>query len=1725
MKRFSFRFLSQARVITAFVLAAAVAGACSEVTAPNTAEQEIVAGPGGDFAATDVSPPTVAILAPVNGATGVSTTARVVIQFSELMNLSTINSSTFTLSPQGGSPVAGVIMFHGSNRASFDVSSPMTTGTTYVVRVTSGAQDVSGNGVSPELTSTFTTSGTPPDVTSPTVTNVAPLNSATGVAVDSDIVVTFSEAMNATTINTASVTLTPTSGGSPVAAVVSYSSGPRTATLNPSSSLATSTSYTVNVTTAAKDLAGNSVTAFSSAFTTAAPVVDGTAPTVTNVSPTNGVTGVAVNADVIVTFSEPMNSGSISTSTFTLAPTSGGSPVPAVVSYNAGAGTATLNPSSSLAAGTSYTVNVTAGATDVAGNPLTAFTSSFTTSAAVGDVTPPTVSILAPANGATGVSTTVRVVIQFSELMNLSTINNSTFTLSQQGGSPLPGFIDFHGSNMVSFDVTSPMVAGTNYVVRVTSGAQDVAGNGVSPEFSSSFTTAGTAPDVTPPTVTNVSPVSGATGVAVGSDVVVTFSEAMNATTINAATVTLTPTSGGSAVAAVVSYSSGPRTATINPSASLTSSTSYTVSVTTGAKDLAGNSVTAFSSAFTTAAPAADVTPPTVTNVSPTNAATGVAVSSDIVVTFSEPMNGATVTTSSFTLTPTSGGSPVAAVVSYNSGAGTATLNPSANLAFSTSYTVNVTSGATDVAGNALTGFSSSFTTSAPTGDVTPPTVSIVAPANGATGVSTTLRVVIQFSEPMNLSTINNTTFTLSPQGGSPVPGFIDFHGSNIVSFDVSSPMITGTTYVVRVSSGAKDVAGNGVSPELTSSFTTAGTPPDVTAPTVTSVSPANAATGVAVGSDVVVTFSEAMNAGTITGSTFTLTPTSGGSPVAAVVSYSAGTATLNPSASLASSTSYTVNVTTGAKDAAGNSLTAFSSTFTTGDATAPTITAVSPTNNATGVGTNADVVVTFSETMNGGTITTSTFTLSPTSGGSPVAAVVSYDSGAGTATLNPSAGLAFSTSYTVNLSSGATDAAGNGLVPFASSFTTAAAPDVTSPTVTNVSPVNGATGVAVAADVVVTFSEPMNAATITASTVTLTPTSGGSPVAAVVSYSAGPRTATLNPSSNLAFSTGYTVNVTNGAADVAGNAVTPFSSSFTTGAAPDVTSPTVTNVSPANSSTGVALGADVVVTFSEPMNGASVTTSTFTLTPTAGGSPVAAVVSYNAGAGTATLNPSSNLGSSTSYTVNVTSGATDVTGNALTPFSSTFTTADVTAPTVISVSPLNNATGVAVGADVVVTFSEPMNSGTIGTSSFTLTPTSGGSPVAAVVSYNSGTATLNPTSSLASSTSYTVNLTSAATDVAGNALIAFSSAFTTADVISPTVTAVSPLNSATGVAVNADVVVTFSEPMNAATVTTSTVTLTPTSGGSPVTAVVSYSAGPRTATLNPSVNLATSTSYTVNATSGATDVAGNSLTPFSSSFTTAAPDVTAPTIVSVTPANRSVNIATNAQVRVTFNEPIDPATITSSTFQVVPWEAGVLKTPLSGTRTYDAATNTMIFQPSSVYLNHSSYHVKVNTGLKDIAGNSVSAATTTCFSPAAGAGDAMSMNGIWAGNNACEEVHWHLVLVQTGDQLSLGDCTSAPINCLTSAVSEAGRTILGGSACTPTTLGPPRICDVRTVSLTGTVTGASVNFTITMENGLTFTFNGTRSATGLNGNPFFTGVMSGATLTPVGMNLQREGL
>jgi hypothetical protein len=112
------------------------------------------------------------------------------------------------------------------------------------------------------------------------------------------------------------------------------------------------------------------------------------------------------------------------------------------------------------------------------------------------------------------------------------------------------------------------------------------------------------AADTIAPVITAVSPTNGAGGVRVGAPVAITFSEAMNESTINGSTITLSNAPAG-LVAATVTYNAAAGVVILTPNGPLAPATTYTLVVKNGAagvKDAAGNTlVNAFNSSFTTA--------------------------------------------------------------------------------------------------------------------------------------------------------------------------------------------------------------------------------------------------------------------------------------------------------------------------------------------------------------------------------------------------------------------------------------------------------------------------------------------------------------------------------------------------------------------------------------------------------------------------------------------------------------------------------------------------------------------------------------------------------------------------------------------------------------------------------------------------------------------------------------------------------------------------------------------------------------------------------------------------------------------------------------------------------------------------------------------------------------------------------------------------------------------
>jgi hypothetical protein len=321
------------------------------------------------------------------------------------------------------------------------------------------------------------------------------------------------------------------------------------------------------------------------------------------------------------------------------------------------------------------------------------------------------------------------------------------------------------------------------------------------------------------------------------------------------------------------------------------------------------------------------VTPPTVSSVAPPSGAVGVCPSTVVTATFSEPMNPSTINATTFTLTGP-GTTPVAGVVTYAASSDAATFTPSSTLALDTLYTATLTTGARDVYGIALTSnFVWTFTTGA--NPCQPPTVISVAPPNGAAGICPSTVVTATFSEAMNPSTINATTFTLTGPGATPVAGVVTYAAST-ATFTPSNPLALNTVYTGMITTGARDVFGNALVSNFVWSFTTSSTP--CAPPTVISVAPPNGASGICPNTVVTATFSEAMKATTINNATFTLTGP-GLTPVAGTVTYvaSSDVAIFTPNSALALNTLYTATITTGAQDLAGDPLGSdFVWTFTT---------------------------------------------------------------------------------------------------------------------------------------------------------------------------------------------------------------------------------------------------------------------------------------------------------------------------------------------------------------------------------------------------------------------------------------------------------------------------------------------------------------------------------------------------------------------------------------------------------------------------------------------------------------------------------------------------------------------------------------------------------------------------------------------------------------------------
>lgn len=198
--------------------------------------------------APDTTPPQIVSRAPAPGATGVGLSQGVTFDFSEPVVFSTVESGATWAVSGGGAAVPFQLATDGLTRYAMGPDVYLTGGTQYTVSLT-GVEDYAGN-VMPVTSWSFTTTNMT-DNTPPTVVSTVPAHGATHVNVNSNLSITFSEAVNQLTFR---AQLAPDVGDG----VDTWSNGGRTVTFDPDAPLAPDQPYTLSILPGdVEDLAGN----------------------------------------------------------------------------------------------------------------------------------------------------------------------------------------------------------------------------------------------------------------------------------------------------------------------------------------------------------------------------------------------------------------------------------------------------------------------------------------------------------------------------------------------------------------------------------------------------------------------------------------------------------------------------------------------------------------------------------------------------------------------------------------------------------------------------------------------------------------------------------------------------------------------------------------------------------------------------------------------------------------------------------------------------------------------------------------------------------------------------------------------------------------------------------------------------------------------------------------------------------------------------------------------------------------------------------------------------------------------------------------------------------------------------------------------------------------------------------------------------------------------------
>ena len=347
-----------------------------------------------------------------------------------------------------------------------------------------------------------------------------------------------------------------------------------------------------------------------------------------------------------------------------------------------------------------------------------------------------------------------------------------------------------------------------------------------------------------------------------------------------------------------------------------------------------------------------------------------------------------------------------------------------------------------------------------------------------------------------------------------------------------------------------------------------------------------------------------------------------------------------------------------------------------------------------------------------------------------------------------------------------------------------------------------------------------------------------------------------------------------------------------------DPAAPQPTAGTPARGAVNVPVDTQITTTFNE-----EIMEGTMDIQLVKSGTPVAITSSISGNV--LTVTPNSPLEKGSKYTLILQPGSvTDVDGNLSEYYSRSFCT-DGTAPKPKAGSPARNAMNVPLDTVITTTFNEPIKAGTMD-----ILLKYGSTPVSYTSSINDKVLTITPDSPLLKGTMYTLILkTGSLTDLTGNSIAYYSRPFTT-DGTGPKAIAGSPARNGVNVPVDTVITTTFNENIFAGS---GNILLVKKGGGQ---VAITTSINGKVLTVTPDSLLDKASTYTLVLEAGSLkDIAGNSIAPYSRSFTT---DSTAPKAIAGSPARDAMDVPVNTVITTTFNEPIKYGAGAIQLFQVI---------------------------------------------------------------------------------------------------------------------------------------------------------------------------------------------------------------